>query len=270
MKTPIAFILTAAISISAAIAQTPQTKQKPPEIAPEDIIRITTSLVQTEVVVTDKNDQIIPDLKLEDFEVYENGKKQDVKFMEYVSVDTGRRAEGNRPAGLDSKVGADISSELAAQDVKRVVAFVIDDLTVPFSDLVTVRQVLRDFVDNQMQEGDLVAIVRTVGGKGLLQQFTSDRQLLRRAIAQLNVSTNPFQSYNNLPTPDKLQRGIPPSTAEGVSSATTDADLGVDAGPLDIGNAEDETSRLFRGLITLQTTTYVIDSLKQIPGRKSL
>src|SRR5207245_1652354 len=100
MKTPIVFILAAAISISVAVAQTPQSQQKPPDIAPEDIIRITTSLVQTDVVVTDKNDKIIPDLKLENFELYDNGKKQEVKFMEFVSVDSGRRAEGTRPSSL--------------------------------------------------------------------------------------------------------------------------------------------------------------------------
>src|SRR4029453_10425445 len=38
----------------------------------------------------------------------------------------------------------------------------------------------------------------------------------------------------------------------------------------EFGGAEDETVRLFRGLITLQTTNYLIDSLREIPGRKSL
>ncbi|HEX8291335.1 MAG TPA: hypothetical protein VF570_06255, partial [Pyrinomonadaceae bacterium] len=38
------------------------------------------------------------------------------------------------------------------------------------------------FVDEQMQPGDLVAIVRTSAGMGALQQFTSDKRLLYRAI----------------------------------------------------------------------------------------
>ena len=73
-------------------------KQKPKEeVSPDDVIRITTNLVQTDVIVTDKNDQIIPDLKLDDFEVYDNGKKQELKFMEFVGVETGRRSEGTKP-----------------------------------------------------------------------------------------------------------------------------------------------------------------------------
>ena len=106
--------------------------------------------------------------------------------------------------------------EPSARDLKRVFAFIVDDLTVPPSDLVYVRQALTDFVDNQMQEGDLVAIVRTVGGKGLLQQFTSDRQLLRRAIAQLMVVTNPLQSFNN-PSQEGVNNPRLPAQAEGLA-----------------------------------------------------
>lgn len=266
MKRIIALVLSQAFIFSAAFSQTPSTPRKlAQENAPEDVIRITTALVQTDVVITDKNDQVIPDLKLDDFELYENGKKQSIKFMEYVGVDSGRRAEGTRPTGM---APGEMAPELGARDLKRVFAFVIDDLTVPFQDLVYVRQALTNFVDNQMQEGDLVAIVRTVGGKGLLQQFTSDRQLLRRAIAQLNVVTNPFQSYNN----PGFERAAGMATPLGgdPTGATSADDLGGNLEGQDIGGVEDETARLFRGLITLQTTNYIIDSLKQIPGRKSL
>src|SRR6266550_6049220 len=101
MRRSIALALSLSSVFGAAFAQTPSVPQKPPqEIAPEDIIRVTTQLVQTDVVVTDKNDKIINDLKLEDFELYDNGKKQDLKFMEFVSVDAGRRSEGTRPSSL--------------------------------------------------------------------------------------------------------------------------------------------------------------------------
>jgi len=84
MKKLVALKLTTLIALCHAGAQTPQKPQS--EIAPEDIIRITTNLVQTDAVVTDKNDQIIGDLKLEDFELYDNGKKQDIKFLEFIAA----------------------------------------------------------------------------------------------------------------------------------------------------------------------------------------
>lgn len=265
MRRVLGFILPMILTPLVALAQGGQ--QRPPrqENEQEDVVRISTALVQTDVVVTDKSDRIIPDLKLGDFELYENGKKQDLKFMEFVSVDTARRAEGERPTSLPP--GAEIPHDVTAKELKRVIAFVIDDLTIPPSDLPTVRQMLLDFVNNQMVDGDLVAIVRTVGGKGLLQQFTSDRQLLRRTIASLNISINPFMAFDN----PGVDRVTSTPTLQGVDSSLGNDEVSAEEqGLTNQGDPNDETQRTFRGLITLSTADYVIDSLKEIPGRKSL
>ena len=269
MRKTSATCFTIILMVSTVALQTPQ---KPvPEIAPEDVIRISTSLVQTDVVVTDKNEQIVPDLKLEDFELYDNGKKQDVKFMEFVSVDTGRRTEGTRPpVSLPKNTVAEsqTSTDPTARDVRRVVGFVIDDLTIPIEDFNAVRKMLIDFVDNKMQDGDLVAIVRVVGGKGLLQQFTSDRQLLRRAIALITPTSHPLMQFNN---PDYARfSGIPQPFGAGGDNAMTASPDAADTGNSDITSATDETNRLFRGLSALSTAQYMIDSLREIPGHKNV
>ena len=182
------------------LAQTGPTQQQPqpPNQQDEDIVRITTELVQVDAVVTDKNDQVIPDLKLEDFKIFENGKRQDLQFMEFVSGDTGPRTEGTITVAGHA-VEPEAARNLTAKDLRRVFAFVVDDLTIPFEDLVTVRKMLTDFVDNKMREGDLVAIVRTVGGGGLMQQFTSDKRILHRAISQIRPQLHPYSAFNNLP-----------------------------------------------------------------------
>ncbi|MDQ3802836.1 MAG: VWA domain-containing protein [Acidobacteriota bacterium] len=264
MRNLLALLLTLAFLSGAVTAR--QTAPARPAQDDDEVVRITSALVQTDVVVTDKNERIIPDLKIEDFELYENGKRQDIKFLEFVSVDTGRRVEGAIPGSTSAPPETEFKRELDAAGLKRVVAFVVDDLTIPHADLITVRQVLRDFVDNQMREGDLVAIVRVIGGKGLLQQFTTDKQLLRRAIASLNVATNPFAAFDN-PPQERIEQIPKPIAPEGIE---------VGPGPTnenpvqDIPNDTLETNRLFRGLFSLATANYVIESLKQIPGRKSL
>ena len=243
-----------------------QTPQKPPqEPIPEDIIRISTELVQTDVVVTDKNDRIINDLKLEDFELYDNGKKQDLRFLEFVSVASPRRVEGARPAGLPAEAEETGNTGVAARDLKRVVAFVIDDLTMEIPDIEPVRKLLRDFVDNKMQPGDLVAIVRVVGGKGLLQQFTTDKQLLRRAINQIRLVGHPFSSQER---PDDAVLTVNPLGTAAPDSPTGTMDAMTDAP--EIFSANDETIGYFRGLSVMTTANFVMQSLKQIPGRKSL
>lgn len=262
MKKIFAFLMAAALCAQLVFAQTPQKPEQEP--IPEDIIRITTELVQTDVVVTDKDGQIIKDLKIEDFEIYDNGKKQDLKFLEFVSVDSGRRSEGARPAGLPAEVEQLGQTGLAAKDLKRVVAFVIDDLTMNVRDLQPVRKLLTDFVDNKMQPGDLVAIIRVVGGKGLLQQFTSDKLLLRRAIAAIRLVGHPFAS-SDVPEPLLAKN---PLAIPAVDSPSSYIDSQTDTP--EIYSANDDQIRYFRGLSALTTANFVIDSLRQIPGRKNL
>src|SRR4029453_14863583 len=196
------FALAIAISflLGNLIAQTPQQqspqRQPPPpperKLSPEDILRITTELVQTDVVVTDKNERIIPDLKLTDFEVFENGKKQDLQFMEFISIDEAGRSEGTaNVARIAPGIDTAVSKDNTIADVRRVIGFVVDDVTIPAKDMSRVRDMLTNFVDTKMREGDLVAIVRTFGGKGLLEQFTSDRNILRQSVAQLGVRSIP-------------------------------------------------------------------------------
>ena len=241
MRKTFATCFTIILMVTSVALQTPQ---KPvPEVAPEDVIRISTSLVQTDVVVTDKNEQIIPDLKLEDFELYDNGKEQDVKFMEFVSIDTGRREEGARPASMTNYVAQTTASGVAPKDLKRVVAFVIDDLTLEVGDIPAVRKLLLDFVNDKMIDGDLVAVVRVVGGKGLLQQFTGDRQLLRRAIDAIRPTVHPL-SDSDVPDPSRMPKVLQPS----LSTDTIAADVQEPSEAPAIYSANDDTVRYFRGL----------------------
>src|SRR4051812_42255847 len=68
MKRTAGLLLIAVLSLQTAISQKPTAPQKPgeQEPIPDDVIRISTQLVQTDVVVTDKDGKIIKDLKLED------------------------------------------------------------------------------------------------------------------------------------------------------------------------------------------------------------
>src|SRR5262249_30975071 len=153
-----ALILIAITSCATAAAQNPQEQNKPAD----DVLRITTELVQVDAVITDKNDQVIPDLKLSDFSLFENGKRQELQFVEYVGADSKPRVEGNTVASARSD--SDVARNLSAGDLHRVFAFVVDDLTIPHDDMSTVRSLLNDFVDKQMADDDLVAIVRVIGG----------------------------------------------------------------------------------------------------------
>ena len=272
MRKVLALPLAVVTFICTATAQNPQ--QKPQ--SEDDILRITTELVQVDAVVMDKNEQVIPDLKLSDFSLFENGKRQELQFVEYIGADSKPRVEGNT-AGM-GRGDSDIARNLSAADLHRVFAFVVDDLTIPAEDIVTVRRLLTDFVDKQMGENDLVAIVRVVGGAGLLQQFTSDKPLLRRAIAELTPRSHPFSAFNNLEHVERSDQPPQPSGGTGSeigSSAQTSnlapqLNLTAPGGAMDSDVSLDGYTRGSRALTTLTLAGNVIDSMKSLPGRKNM
>src|SRR5205823_3360681 len=51
--------------------------------------------------------------------------------------------------------------------------------------LASVRDGLKSYIDHERRPGDLAAIVRTQGGMGILQQFTTDARVLHAAADDL-------------------------------------------------------------------------------------
>jgi len=266
MKRIAAILISSILLVSSFAAQTPQ-KSEPP-IAPEDIIRITSSLVQTDVVIVDKDEHVIPDIKLSEIKVTDNGKRQDVKFLEFVAPNAAPRLEGNLSIAGQA-VESDAARNLSSGELRRVFAFVVDDLTIPFEDLPNVRKLLTDFVDNQMGEGDLVAIVRVFGGGGLLQQFTSDKQLLRRAISLITPQLSAYSAFDNLTSEERIRQQLINMSSGYVPDSGRSVDS-IMAANSNIDGSNEATTRGFRVLSTLVTATEITNAMKSLPGRKSL
>src|SRR5215216_69853 len=153
------FVIAAFTSVT---AQQPSPSPAPP---PQDeVIRVTTNLVQADVIVTDKSGRQVSDLRPEDFEVMEDGKRQSLSHFSYISTE-----RPNRPADGPAKPADNSSPEVLPFPVsdaqaRRTLAIVVDDLGLSAESIVSVRKALKEFVENQMQPHDLVAIVRTTQG----------------------------------------------------------------------------------------------------------
>ncbi len=63
----------------------------------DDIVKISTTLIQVDVTVTDKKGNPVKDLKAEDFEIYENGKKQKITNVSFISAQTENNLGGSYP-----------------------------------------------------------------------------------------------------------------------------------------------------------------------------
>src|ERR1041384_8017746 len=95
MRKALALFLATSVLCLQALAQTTAPAEQQKQGDDEDVVRITSQLIQVDAVVMDKNDQVIPDLKLSDFGLYENGKRQELQFVTYVGADSAPRIDGS-------------------------------------------------------------------------------------------------------------------------------------------------------------------------------
>lgn len=228
----------------------PGLQQKPEG---DEVVRITTNLVQVDAVITDKNGKVVTDLKPDEVQISEDGKVQEVTNFSFVAVQSPVPASKDAPGKIDPEVAVIVPNKLTREQVKRTIAIVVDDLGLSYESVSLVRHALRQFVDEYMQAGDLVGIIRTRSGSGALQQFTSDKRQLYTAI-------------------DRIKWYAP-----GRGELSPVAPIGRDATGADIGAGADaakEDLDAFRADVlgggTLQAISYVVQGLQEFPGRKSV
>jgi VWFA-related protein len=154
----------------------------------DDVVKINTNLVQIDAVVT-KNGKLVPDLKAEDFEIFQDGKRQTITSFAYVSNVSNNA--GSRPtpgtSGKNPNVNADPNSPAPPQSeiARRRIAFVVDDYGLSAQSMADIRSQLRKFIDEQLSPDDLIAIVLTSRATRELLQLTNDRSRIDQAWEQL-------------------------------------------------------------------------------------
>jgi VWFA-related protein len=254
MRSLVAIILIAqfagtAFSQQPAPSPTPPaapTRQKPEDT---DVVRITTNLVQVDAVITDKDGKLVTDLKPEEVEISEDGRKQKITNFSYNAIETTTPDRAGKPAVVDKNAPPVPAGKLSPADVRRTIAVVVDDLGLSFESTYYVRRALKKFVDEQIQPGDLVAIIRTSGGIGALQQFTNDKRQLYAAVDRVKWNANG-------------RGGISAFAAMQEGTGNADADAAM--------KEFDEFREDVFAVGTLGALNYVVKGLKDLPGRKSI
>jgi VWFA-related protein len=245
--------------------QTPAPQQQPappPSPTPaleaddEDVVRITANLIQFDAVVTDKEGRLVTDLRPEEFEVLLDGKRQEISNFSFVGAAPAAGGEAAPRPRPDKAAPPLPPVPVRPAQVRRTIALVVDDLGTSFTDLYYVRRSLRKFVDEQMQPGDLAAVVQTGKGLGALQQFTTDKRILHRAID--NVRWNPMG-----------RAGISAfAPIEGNSGGEES-----DSGDLRERDPEGVQNEFRSGVFTVGTLgalNFLVRGMGELPGRKSV
>jgi VWFA-related protein len=267
--------------------------QAPQQENPGGVIRITVNLVQIDAVVTDSKGRQVTDLKPDDFEILEDRRPQKITNFSYVSMAPLARGVKPAPAVLAVTPGV-LPAPLRPQAARRMV-LVVDDLGLSFESTYYVRQALKKFVERQMQSGDLAAILRTSRGVGVLQQFTDNKHLLDTAIERVRwdpmgragISAFPpmkrdLSSFmNSAPNtsqsaPSSSQGGPNPSqggaTTSQSKSTPTLSNPGAETGfmaPVHFTPPEEFWQANFT-VGTLGALIYIINGMRDVPGRKSV
>jgi VWFA-related protein len=158
-----------------------QTSQKPQD----DVVRVYTELVQTDVMVFDKSGKFVNGLKPENFELRVDGKPRPIQAFEKITA------------------GSDEESQLAAArgattvnlkrpvplDRGRIVFFYIDDIHMDLAGVQAAKKTITSYIEKDMGQNDQAAVTSASGQIGFLQQLTNDRMVLRTALDRLKPKT---------------------------------------------------------------------------------
>jgi len=243
-----------------SFSQTPT----PKPAGDDDVVKISTTLIQVDVSVTDRKGNLIKDLRAEDFEIYENGKKQEITNFSFIAAGSESNQIAVKPkTNGKSAIPLPPTAPIRPEQVKRTIALVVDDLTLSFESTSYVKRALKKFVDEQMQEGDLVAIIRTGGGIGALQQFTSDKRQLYAAIEKVRWN---LSGAGNVGAFARIEAS-PLEQARASGAEISDEQLKSEK---DFNQGVSNFREDVFATGTLGAINYIIRGMKELPGRKSV
>ena len=119
-----------------------QTTQKPQD----DVVRVYTELVQTDVMVFDKSGKFVKDLKADNFELRVDGKPRPIQSFEQIS------AGSNEESQLAAARGATTVNlkRPVPLDRGRIVFFYVDDLHMDLPCMQATRKTITSFIDKEI------------------------------------------------------------------------------------------------------------------------
>ena len=173
----------------------PQQQAKPQQQAPSDqqpTFRSTTSLVEVDVIVLDRDGNFVPGLKRDDFTVLEDGKPQQIQQFYLVTYNT--------PSGMPSQY-----ADLADYKAPRVFVLVFDEAHMDNEGLLRLKAGAERFIEEQMSPGDMGGVF--VGGGMYHGRLSNQKpELLAGVRAARPVIDNrqsllaPFREFPRIPS----------------------------------------------------------------------
>ena len=164
------------------------TAQQPPaapaqQQPPREVIRRQIDVVTTDVIVRDNRGQFVADLKKDEFEVYEDGVKQEV--ISFVLTHGGRVYNQALPAPPKPQPGIILPPARPTNDAAgRIFVIFVDDLHLDFRNTGRIRELFKTVATELIHEGDMFAVVSS-GPASIEIPLTYDRRRLDEALKKV-------------------------------------------------------------------------------------
>ena len=262
-------LVTSAIFLSAIPVQSQDKKEPQKSPDEDDVIKVSSNLVNLDVMVKDKKGKAITDLKAEDFVLSENGVRQNIEFFDSTL------ASGNdprQPATISVSTGPRAPNSLP----RNIIALVLDGQTTEGANLKHVRDGMTKYIRERISDSDSVALFAISGGLQLLQPFTQDKAKLISAVEHADgISTGSKTSEQR--SINEAMAAIRDQLAAGPTGTITSPAGGSAAAQAMISQRVLEQYIQLRSALSSQQTRPVLaglaaicEGLRAIPGKKTL
>ena len=162
----------------------PAAQQQTPPQAPADLpqvaFRVEVNYVEVDASVTDAQGNPVTTLTKDDFDLFEDGRRQEIASFSLVNIPIERAAQ---PLFASTPVEADVQTNEHVEG--RIYLIVLDDLHTDATRTPRVKQAARRFIEQNFGTNDLAAVVFT-GRSGDGQDFTNNKRLLAAAIEKFS------------------------------------------------------------------------------------
>jgi VWFA-related protein len=145
-------------------------------------LKLTSRLVDVGIVAWDKKGHPVKDLKAEDFELYDNGKKQDLRFFTQFVSDAPAAQASATPSPTFSNRAPDATT-VASTDTGATI-LLVDEAHIAWPDMSHARQEILKFVGTLAPTERVGVYTMTAVGFRVLQEITTDHAQLTAKLNQ--------------------------------------------------------------------------------------
>jgi VWFA-related protein len=167
----------------------PSAPQQPAPAKPNSVLRAQSNVVRIDVEVTDGSGKPIKGLRADQFEITDDGKLQKISSFSYSDIEKVEAAAQENVKPIVVSVASDAPGAAATltdtvRDRRMIVLF-FDMTSMETDDILRAHVAAQKFLKQQMTPADLVSVVAFSSRLAVLANFTNDRTVLDKAIAQL-------------------------------------------------------------------------------------